>query len=346
MTGDRMTDFIGKKRGPWDGEERPLYLAPMSGVTDLPFRLLAKECGADVTITEFTNSTALTREAATSWRRMETHETEVPFIPQIFGGDPGDMATAAAMLAPAADVIDLNFGCPAPKVTNICAGAALMGEPDRLVRMVETIVDRVDVPVTAKMRLGTGGSRANNSTEICQRLEDVGAQRLCIHGRTLKQRYSGEADWTSIKEAVGEVEVPVVANGDVVDAASAAACLGHTGASGLMIGRGAIGRPTVFSDIKVGLGWMKEDDLPWVTQHDDWHGLSDIGRSFASRKWCWDRYIELSEATVGIQGKWMQRHAIAFTKGLPGARKVRTLMHDQDSAKAMANAISGFLASD
>ena len=346
MTGDRMTDFIGKKRGPWDGEERPLYLAPMSGVTDLPYRLLAKECGADVTITEFTNSTALTREAATSWRRMETHETEVPFIPQIFGGDPGDMATAAAMLAPAADVIDLNFGCPAPKVTNICAGAALMGEPDRLVSMVETIVDRVDVPVTAKMRLGTGGSRANNSTEICQRLEDVGAQRLCIHGRTLKQRYSGEADWTSIKEAVGEVEVPVVANGDVVDAASAAACLGHTGASGLMIGRGAIGRPTVFSDIKVGLGWMKEDDLPWVAQHDDWHGLSDIGRSFASRKWCWDRYIELSEATVGIQGKWMQRHAIAFTKGLPGARKVRTLMHDQDSAKAMAGAISGFLASD
>ncbi len=346
MTGDRMTDFIGKKRGPWDGEERPLYLAPMSGVTDLPYRLLAKECGADVTITEFTNSTALTREAATSWRRMETHETEVPFIPQIFGGDPGDMATAAAMLAPAADVIDLNFGCPAPKVTNICAGAALMGEPDRLVSMVETIVDRIDVPVTAKMRLGTGGSRANNSTEICQRLEDVGAQRLCIHGRTLKQRYSGEADWTSIKEAVEEVEVPVVANGDVVDAASAAACLRHTGASGLMIGRGAIGRPTVFSDIKVGLGWMEEDDLPWVARHDDWHGLSDIGRSFASRKWCWDRYIELSEATVGIQGKWMQRHAIAFTKGLPGARKVRTLMHDQDSAKAMADAISGFLASD
>ncbi|MEC8519739.1 MAG: tRNA-dihydrouridine synthase family protein, partial [Candidatus Thermoplasmatota archaeon] len=248
-----MSEFIGTKRGPWDGEQRPLYLAPMSGVTDLPYRLLAKECGADVTITEFTNSTALTREAATSWRRMETHETEVPFIPQIFGGDPGDRATAAEMLAPAADVIDLNFGCPAPKVTNICAGAALMGEPDRLVNMVETIVDRVDIPVTAKLRLGTGGARANNSTEICERLEAVGARRLCIHGRTLKQRYAGEADWTSIKEAVEKVEVPVVANGDVVDAASAAACLTHTGASGLMIGRGAIGRPTVFSDIKVGL---------------------------------------------------------------------------------------------
>jgi nifR3 family TIM-barrel protein len=273
---------------------------------------------------------------------METHETEVPFIPQIFGGDPGDMATAAEMLASAADIIDLNFGCPAPKVTNICAGAALMGEPDRLVDMVETIVNRIDVPVTAKMRLGTGKG-ANNATDICRRLEEVGAQRLCIHGRTLRQRYSGEADWTSIAEAVAAVEVPVVANGDVVDAASAAACLEHTGASGLMIGRGAIGRPSVFSDIKVGLGWMKLDDLPWVADHDDWYGLEDTQQSFAARKWCWDRYIELSEATTGIQGKWMQRHAIAFTKGLPGAKRVRSLMHDQDTAKAMADAISTFL---
>ena len=273
---------------------------------------------------------------------METHASEVPFIPQIFGGDPGDMATAASMLAPSADIIDLNFGCPAPKVTNICAGAALMGEPDRLVSMVETIVDRVNIPVTAKMRLGTGKG-VNNATEICQRLEDVGAQRLCIHGRTLRQRYAGEADWTSIQEAVNAVEVPVIANGDVVDAASAAACLEHTGASGLMIGRGAIGRPTVFSEIKVGLGWMDLDELPWVAGHEDWYGLSEVGQAFAARKWCWDRYISLSEETVGIQGKWMQRHAIAFTKGLPGAKRIRTLMHEQDTNKGMADAISGFL---
>lgn len=337
-----MSSFIGAKRGPWSGEARPLYLAPMSGVTDLPYRLLAKECGADVTITEFTNSTALTREAATSWRRMETHETEVPFIPQIFGGDPGDMATAAEMLAPAADIIDLNFGCPAPKVTNICAGAALMGEPDRLVDMVESIVKRIDTPVTAKMRLGTGKG-ANNATEICQRLEDVGAQRLCIHGRTLRQRYSGIADWSSIKEAVDAVDVPVVANGDVVDASSAAACLEQTGASGLMIGRGAIGRPSVFADIKVGLGWMSLDDLPWVQASEDWFEMNEQEQAFASRRWCWDRYVHHSLATVGLQGKWMQRHAIAFTKGLPGAKRVRTLMHEQETNEAMAEAISGFL---
>jgi len=337
-----MSSFIGAKRGPWSGEARPLYLAPMSGVTDLPYRLLAKECGADVTITEFTNSTALTREAATSWRRMETHETEVPFIPQIFGGDPGDMATAAEMLAPAADIIDLNFGCPAPKVTNICAGAALMGEPDRLVDMVESIVNRIDTPVTAKMRLGTGKG-ANNATEICQRLENVGAQRLCIHGRTLRQRYAGVADWSSIKEAVDAVDVPVVANGDVVDASSAAACLEQTGASGLMIGRGAIGRPSVFADIKVGLGWMSLDDLPWVQANEDWFEMNEQEQAFASRRWCWDRYVHHSLATVGLQGKWVQRHAIAFTKGLPGAKRVRTLMHEQETNEAMAEAISGFL---
>lgn len=338
-----MPGHVQPKPGAWDGEARPLYLAPMSGVTDLPYRLLAKECGADITITEFTNSTALTREAAASWRRMETHSAEVPFIPQIFGGDVGDMATAAEMLAESADIIDLNFGCPAPKVTNICAGAALMGEPDRLVDMVRTIVDRVNTPITAKMRLGTGG-QANNALSICQRLEDVGAVRLCIHGRTLRQRYTGVADWSSIAEAVEAVNVPVVANGDVVDAISARACLSQTHAAGLMVGRGAIGRPGVFGDIKVGLGWMNEDDLPWVKATEGWHHLGETAQAFAQRRWCWDRYIGLSESTIGIQSRWMKRHAVAFTKGLPNAKKARLDMHDEDTDKGMANAISAFLA--
>ena len=338
-----MSEFIGNKPEKWEGEPRPLFLAPMSGVTDLPFRLLAKQCGADVTITEFTNSTALSREAAVSWKKMESHETEIPFIPQIFGGDSNDMATAAEMLAPNADIIDLNFGCPAPKVTKICAGAALMGEPDNLVSMVERIVERVDIPVTAKMRLGTGSSE-HNAVEICKRLEKVGAQRLCVHGRTLRQRYSGEADWNYIKKVVDSVDVPVIANGDVVDAKSATKCLNTTHAAGLMIGRGAIGRPSMFGEMKVGLGWMEEGDLPWVNANkDEWFELDEIGKSFATRKWCWDKYIELSKQTTGIQGKWMQRHAVAFSKGLPGAKKVRSLMHIQPTPEDFAQSISEFL---
>ena len=337
-----MSQFIGEKFGKWEGEERPLFLAPMSGVTDLPYRLLAKQCGADVTITEFTNSTALSREAAVSWRKMESHETEIPFIPQIFGGNAHDMITAAQMLAPNCDVIDLNFGCPAPKVTKICAGAALMGEPDNLVAMVEGIVSNVDVPVTAKMRLGTGADE-HNAIEICQRLEKVGAERLCVHGRTLRQRYSGVADWEYIRKVVDCVNVPVIANGDVVDSKSAAKCLEKTNASGLMIGRGAIGRPSMFGEMKVGLGWWQEEQLPWVKDNDMWHELDEIGQSFATRKWCWDKYISLSKQTVGIQPKWMQRHAVAFSKGLPGAKKIRSIMHEMPTPEDFANAISEFL---
>ncbi|MCP2503975.1 MAG: tRNA-dihydrouridine synthase family protein [Candidatus Poseidoniaceae archaeon] len=339
-----MSEHISAKPGAWEGEARPLFLAPMAGVSDLPFRLLAKDCGADVTITEFTNSTALTREAAMSWRKMESHATEIPFIPQIFGGDAGDMATAAEMLAPTADIIDLNFGCPAPKVTKICAGAALMGEPHNLVSMVDGIIQRVDVPVTAKMRLGTGQG-ANNALEICKELENIGTSRLCIHGRTLRQRYSGEADWNSITRIVDEVEVPVVANGDVNDTESARLCLETTGAAGLMIGRGAIGRPAIFGEIKVGLGWMAEEELPWIKElGEDWYERSDIGRAFATRKWCWDKYIEHSQKTIGLQPRWMQRHAVAFTKGLPGAKKIRHMMHGAPTPEDFAIGISNYLA--
>tara|TARA_B110000495_G_scaffold119075_1_gene103330 strand:+ start:230 stop:1255 length:1026 start_codon:yes stop_codon:yes gene_type:complete len=341
-----MSNFILPKPGEWDGEVRPLFLAPMSGVTDLPYRLLAKECGADFTITEFTNSTALTRDAATSWRKMETCEAENPFIPQIFGGVTDDMALAAELLSETADIIDLNFGCPAPKITKICAGAALMGDPKNLVSMCEEVVDRVDIPVTAKMRLGTGQGEFN-AKEICQELEQVGIQRLCIHGRTLKQRYSGVADWDYITSVVESVELPVVANGDILDSESAKACLSQTNAAGLMVGRGAIGRPSVFGEIKVGLGWMEEESLPWIAAHDgDWNNLSDVGKQFATRRWCWNRYIELARETTGLELKSMRGHAVSFTKGLPSAKKIRNIMHGKTSKEEFATATSEFLASN
>jgi tRNA-dihydrouridine synthase len=218
-----------------------------------------------------------------------------------------------------------------------------MGEPDNLVSMVDGIIQKVDIPVSAKMRLGTGQGD-NNALEICKELEDIGTARLCVHGRTLRQRYSGEADWNSIKSIVDAVETPVVANGDVVDAASAKDCLEVTGASGLMVGRGAIGRPSVFGEIKVGLGWMEHDDLPWVRANgESWHELSPVGQSFAARRWCWDKYIEFSHKTSGLQPRWMQRHAVAFTKGLPGAKKIRAVMHGAPTPEAFADGISSFL---
>ena len=333
--------MIPLSKGEWDGDERPLFLAPMSGVSELPYRLLARECGADVTITEFTSSSALSREVANSWARLESHVDEKPFIPQIFGGNPMEMVTAAKMLDETADIIDLNFGCPAPKVTKICAGAALMGTPDDLVAMTDSIISEVDSPVSAKMRLGTG-SGPDTVLDISKRLEDIGTQRLCVHGRTLRQRYSGEADWNSIANVVKSVEVPVVANGDVFDTKSARTCLEATHADGLMIGRGAIGRPSVFAEIKAGLGWIEEDDLPWAD--DSWFSSDESTRVFHTRRWCWNRYIELANSTTGLRPKWMMRHAVAFTKGLPGAKKVRKMMHSHTKPEDFATSVTDYLA--
>jgi nifR3 family TIM-barrel protein len=333
--------MIEVKSERWDGEPRELYLAPMAGVSELPFRLLARECGADITITEFTSSAAITREVAKSWTRLESHPDENPFIPQIFGGDKDEMILAAQMLDDKADIIDLNFGCPAPKVTRICAGAALMGQPDDLVSMTAKIIDETESPITAKMRLGTGSGQYN-ALEISQELEQVGVQRLCIHGRTLNQRYSGIADWNYIRNIVDSVEIPVIANGDIVDGPSAASCLDTTSASGLMIGRAAIGRPTVFAEIKSQLGWIEEIDLPWVDE--DWFDLTSTGKAFASRRWAWDRYLELARETTGLRPKWLKRHAVSFTKGLPGAKATRQSMHGAATIDAFADAISEFFA--
>lgn len=334
-----MAEIIPPAYGDWDGEPRQLHLAPMSGVTDLPFRLLARECGADVTITEFTSSAALTRDVALSWSRLESHPAERPFIPQIFGGVAEEMVQAALMLADQADIIDLNFGCPAPKVTGICAGAALMGEPENLVSMVKGIIDEVSTPVTAKMRLGTH-HEAINVVDIAKELADIGTKRLCVHGRTLKQRYTGNADWSTIAQVVNSVEIPVIANGDIIDSESAAKCLEQTGATGLMIGRAAIGRPDIFARIKTGLGWLKESELPW---NKEGISLEGVKESFRVRSWCWDRYVSLASQTTGMQPKWLKRHATAFTKGLPGAKAVRVAMHGSPTMELFAQSVSDFL---
>jgi tRNA-dihydrouridine synthase len=169
---------------------------------------------------------------------------------------------------------------------------------------------------------------------------------LCIHGRTLKQRYSGQADWQYIANAVEAVEVPVVANGDIVDGASASACLSQTHAAGLMVGRGAIGRPSVFAEMKVELGWMDEEQLPWIEQFEgNWQSLSEVGRQFETRRWCWDRYIELAKQTTGLDSKSLRGHAVSFTKGLPSAKKIRSIMHGKVTREEFAQATSDFLSS-
>ena len=311
--------------------DQPLFLAPMAGVTDLAYRLLASECGADYTVTEFTAASGLTRRNTNSWLKVETDPRENPFIPQIFGGDIDEMVTTVNLLQDRADIIDLNFGCPAPKVCRNDAGAALLRDPDKVVRMVRACIGTTNVPITVKMRLGTG-SGENTALEICQRLEAEGVERICVHGRTLKQRYSGQSDWSQIRDIVQAVDIPVIANGDVVDANTAAACLEQTGAAGLMIGRGAIGRPTLFHEIKRDLGWS-EDKPPWRV--DD---------PAVARHWCWERYVELSSELYREHGnKNLKRHAVSFTKGLPGASAMRVELHSIHDQQELGQRVSDYL---
>jgi len=311
--------------------ESSLFLAPMAGVTDLAYRILARECGADVTVTEFTAASGLTRKNAYSWLKVESDSRESPFIPQIFGGAIEEMTQTVEMLQDRADIIDINFGCPAPKVCRNDAGAALLRDPDRVVAMVSACIEVASVPITVKMRLGTG-SGANTALEICRRLEEVGVERVCVHGRTLRQRYSGEADWSQIREIVESVGIPVIANGDVTDSLTASKCLEHTGAAGLMIGRGAIGRPSIFYEIKRDLGWTN-DDPPWG---DGDHAIA--------RLWCWDRYLELSEDLYsGRPNKNLKRHAVSFTKGLPGASSMRVSLHRETDQRKLGRMVSEYL---
>jgi tRNA-dihydrouridine synthase B len=319
----------------------PFFLAPMEGVSDLPFRILARECGADFTISEFTSSTALTRGSVKSWTKVSTHPLENPFIPQIFGGDITEMVKATELLCDnrSVEIIDINFGCPAPKVCRNDAGAALLGKPDKLIKMVKACIDVSDVPISAKLRLGTGIGE-DTAIEISERLEEIGVFRLCVHGRTLKQGYRGEADWSKISKIVDAVSIPVIANGDIVDAKSASACLSQTGAAGVMIGRGAIGNPQVFHQIKRELGLIKSN-APWI--NDEWVNFDEIQQEFIARSWCWNRYVELTKLT-GIDNKnALKRHGISFTKHLPGGSKFRGSLQEVKDINELATNVLSWL---
>ena len=309
----------------------PLFLAPMAGVTDLAFRILARECGADFTVTEFTAAAGLTRRNAYSWLKVESDPRESPFIPQIFGGVKDEMVRTIILLQDRADVIDINFGCPAPKVCKNDAGAALLRDPGRVLELVRSCIEVSDVPISVKMRLGTGAG-PNTALEICKMLEKEGVERICVHGRTLRQKYSGVSDWEQIREIVDSVDVPVIANGDIIDADTAAKCSAITGSDGLMIGRGAIGRPTIFYEIKKDLGWT-DVPPPW----------GDGNEAF-SRLWSWNRYLELSNDLLGERrNKNLKRHAISFTKGLPGASAMRVGLHREHDQESLGKKVSDYL---
>jgi tRNA-dihydrouridine synthase B len=225
----------------------PWILAPMAGVSEMPFRRIALEMGASAAPTELVSAKGLLAGQARTERYMRYDPTlEKPFWVQIFGGDPTTMATGAARAAElGADIIDINMGCPVRKVTSSSAGSALLRDPKRAAEIVDAIIKRTGLPVTVKIRAGWD-EQTLGYVELAKRLEDVGCAAIAMHARTRQQGYDGLANWDYIKDLVENTSIPVIGNGDTWTAADAREMLRKTGCAAVMIGRGALGNPWIF----------------------------------------------------------------------------------------------------
>ncbi len=240
------------KIGTIDLGEMPLFLSPMEDVTYKSFRYMCKKYGADVMYTEFVSSEALIRDIQKTRQKMALYDFDRPVAIQIYGHDIESMVEAAKLAEESQpDFIDINFGCPMKKIVRKGAGACMLQTPELMQEMTAAIVKAVKLPVTAKTRLGWD-ENSKIIVDVAERLQDAGVAALAIHGRTLSQLYTGEADWEMIGEVKNcpRIHIPIIGNGDINGPEKAKSCLELSGADAMMIGRGAIGRPWIFNEIK------------------------------------------------------------------------------------------------
>lgn len=290
----------------------PLLMAPMEDVSDPPFRRLVKSEGVDMLYSEFVSSEGLIRDAIKSRKKLDIFDYERPVGIQLFGGDEEAMAMSARIIAAVEpDIVDINFGCPVKKVVSKGAGAAVLKDVDLMVRLAKAVVKSTDLPVTAKTRLGWD-SDSINIEEVAERLQEVGIKALTIHGRTRAQLYKGTADWNPIARVKSNpnIEIPIFGNGDIDTPQKAKEYLEQYKVDGLMIGRGAIGNPWIFKEIK---HYFKTGELlPEPTMQE---------RIEAVRKHAtWS--VEWKGEHIGVVE--MRRHYAKYFKGVPNFKPLRT----------------------
>lgn len=240
--------------------ETPVFLAPMAGVTDIAFRRVCRNLGAGLSTTEMVSSRALLYQDKKSNQLMQLDETETPSCVQLFGNDPDAMAEAAKLVVSRTNcsILDINMGCPTPKIVNNGDGSALMKKPKLAGEIVRKVRDAINIPITVKFRKGWDNSCVN-AVEFAKTVENSGADAVIVHGRTRQAMYSGRVDLDIIREVKNAVSIPVVANGDIFSVDDARRAFNYTGADAIMVGRGAFGNPWIFTQLKA---FINGEELP------------------------------------------------------------------------------------
>ena len=290
--------------------QHPTVLAPMAGVTDLAFRLLAKEMECGLVVSEMVSAKGLLYENCRTYDLIKIDPRERPTAIQLFGSVPEELAEAARRVAAAgADIIDFNMGCPTHKIVKNGEGSALLRSVDKATAILKAMVQAVDIPVTVKIRTGWDASSIN-AVEVAKRLEQTGISAIAVHARTREQFYSGTADWSMIRQVKQAVRIPVIGNGDVRTVQDAQRLLGETGCDAVMVGRAACGNVWIFRQIAA---WLERGELPAGPT------LAEKSQTLLRHL---DMLIELKGSHIAIRE--MRRHAASYVKGYPKSAELRT----------------------
>lgn len=306
---------------------KPVILAPMAGITDLPFRVLCKEQGADLLVSEMVSAKGLLYKNQKTFEMLRILDSERPVAIQLFGSDPDEMARAAKIVQDSgADFVDVNMGCPVPKVVNNGDGSALMRTPQKAYEVLARMRDALTIPLTVKIRSGWDEDSIN-ATEVAALAEKAGVNFLAIHARTRKQMYQGKADWDIIREVVKTLNIPVVGNGDITCYQDALRMIEHTGCAGVMVGRAAEGNPWIFKQISAGI---QGKELPTIS----------LQERFATIVRHLHLLVKYKGAVIAV--KEMRRHAAAYVKGLPNAAAKRVLLNQITDVAIFEQAICDY----